>query len=122
MGKISGKKYEAICQARAVIAQLCNDGALDTIEDSVDVVQNTCLMKIPALFKEALITVFVSGTITDYGFRIPAVESCCENFAIVCKKMKRHSLRLFIHDPFDKRADEDGYFTSTIFGYEFMEK
>lgn len=122
MKKLSNKKYEAICQAKDIIAQLCEDGAMDYVESGVDVVRNTCLMKAPALLKEALLTVLTSGTISDNGFQMPATACCCENFAVVRKQMKRHSLSLFVCDPLDKRADEDGYFTMPVFGQVFIEK
>lgn len=47
MKKITNKKYEAICQAKDIIAQLCEDGAFDWVESGVDIVRNTCLMKAP---------------------------------------------------------------------------
>lgn len=96
MKKISTRKYEAILQAKDIIAQLCEDGAMDYIESGVDVVRNTCLMKAPALLKEALLTVLTSGTISDNGFQMPATACCCENFSVTRKQMKRHSLSLFI--------------------------
>ena len=49
MKKITNKKYEAIIQAKNIISQLCEDGAMDYVESGVDVVRNTCLMKAPAL-------------------------------------------------------------------------
>lgn len=89
MKKITNKKYEAIIQAKNIISQLCEDGAMDYVESGVDVVRNTCLMKAPALLKEALLTVLTSGTISDNGFQMPATACCCENFAVVRKQMKR---------------------------------
>ena len=73
-------------------------------------------------FTEALLTVLTSGTISDNGFQMPATACCCENFAVVRKQMKRHSLSLLVCDPLDKRADEDGYFTMPVFGQVFIEK
>lgn len=122
MKKITNKKYEAICQAKDIIAQLCEDGTMDYVESGIDVVRNTCLMKAPALLKEALLTVLTSGTISDNGFRMPATACCCENFAVVRKQMKRHSLSILVCDPLDKRADEDGYFIMPVFGQVFIEK
>ena len=122
MKKLSNKKYETILQAKNIIAQLCEDGAMDWVESGVDVVRNTCLMKAPALLKEALLTVLTSGTISDNGFQMPATACCCENFAVTRKQMKRHSLSLLVCDPLDKRADEDGYFTMPVFGQVFIEK
>ena len=122
MKKITNKKYEAIIQAKNIISQLCEDGAMDYVESGVDVVRNTCLMKAPALLKEALLTVLTFGTISDNGFQMPATACCCENFAVVRKQMKRHSLSLFVCDPLDRRADEDGYFTMPVFGQVFIEK
>ena len=49
MKKISTRKYEAILQAKDIIAQLCEDGAMDYIESGGDVVRNTSLMEAPAL-------------------------------------------------------------------------
>lgn len=69
MKKITNKKYEAIIQAKNIISQLCEDGAMDYVESGVDVVRNTCLMKAPALLKEALLTVLTSGTISVMVFR-----------------------------------------------------
>lgn len=120
--KITNKKYEAIIQAKNIISQLCEDGAMDYVESGVDVVRNTCLMKAPALLKEALLTVLTSGTISDNGFQMPATACCCENFSVTRKQMKRHSLSLLVCDPLDKRADEDGYFTMPVFGRVFIEK
>ena len=120
MKKITNKKYEAIIQAKNIISQLCEDGAMDYVESGVDVVRNTCLMKAPALLKEALLTVLTSGTISDNGFQMPATACCCENFSVTRKQMKRHSLSLLVCDPLDKRADEDGYFTMPVFGRVFI--
>ena len=120
MKKITNKKYEAIIQAKNIISQLCEDGAMDYVESGVDVVRNTCLMKAPALLKEALLTVLTSGTLSDNGFQMPATACCCENFSVTRKQMKRHSLSLLVCDPLDKRADEDGYFTMPVFGRVFI--
>ena len=36
-------------------------------------------------------------------------------FLYFFKDMKRHTLSVFVDDPLDTRADEDGYFTMPLF-------
>lgn len=45
MKKITNKKYEAIIQAKNIISQLCEDGAMDYVESGVDVVRATHWIK-----------------------------------------------------------------------------
>lgn len=61
------------------------------------------------------LAVFTSATLTNNGFRMPPTAAVVSNFKKVSKDMKRHTLSVFVDDPLDPRADEDGYFTMPLF-------
>lgn len=71
--------------------------------------------KYSALAKTALMAVLVSGTFTDNGYRMPSTAAVVSNFKKVSKDMKRHTLSVFVDDPLDARADDNGYFTMPLF-------
>lgn len=116
MKKVSNKVYNAIVTAKEVVAHVCDEGAMGYIEACITVAQNTATMKAPALMKEALLTVLTSGTVSENGFNMPSTAYCCENYKLTCKQMKRRSLRLFVFDPDNDDADEDGYLTIPFWG------
>lgn len=73
------------------------------------------ICKYSALAKTALMAVLVSGTFTDNGYRMPSTAAVVSNFKKVSKDMKRHTLSVFVDDPLDARADDNGYFTMPLF-------
>ena len=109
MKKISKKKYNAIVKAKEAVMNFdLNNRDLETVEGAVSLTRRLALSKgkYSALAKTALMAVLVSGTFTA------AVVS---NFKKVSKDMKRHTLSVFVDDPLDARADDNGYFTMPLF-------
>ncbi|RHU86784.1 hypothetical protein DXC27_10130 [Ruminococcus sp. OM08-7] len=116
MTRISKKKYDAIVKAKNAIADFdLNNRNLEFVDSAVDVIQAVALAKLGALEKTALLAVFTSATLTNNGFRMPPTAAVVSNFKKVSKDMKRHTLSVFVDDPLDPRADEDGYFTMPLF-------
>ena len=116
MTRISKKKYDAIVKAKNAIADFdLNNRNLEFVDSAVDVIQAVALAKLGALEKTALVAVFTSATLTNNGFRMPPTAAVVSNFKKVSKDMKRHTLSVFVDDPLDPRADEDGYFTMPLF-------
>lgn len=116
--KISEKKYNAIVKAKEAVRDFdLNNRDLETVEGAVSLTRRLALSKgkYSALAKTALMAVLVSGTFTDNGFRMPPTAAVVSNFKKVSKDMKRHTLSVFVDDPLDTRADEDGYFTMPLF-------
>ena len=110
MKKISKKKYNAIVKAKEAVMDFdLNNRDLETVEGAVS------LTRRPALAKTALMAVLVSGTFTDNGYRMPSTAAVVSNFKKVSKDMKRHTLSVFVDDPLDARADDNGYFTMPLF-------
>lgn len=46
---------------------------------------------------------------------MPSTAAVVSNFKKVSKDMKRHTLSVFVDDPLDARADDNGYFTMPLF-------
>lgn len=94
-----------------------NNRDLETVEGAVSLTRRLALSKgkYSALAKTALMTVLVSGTFTDNGYRMPSTAAVVSNFKKVSKDMKRHTLSVFVDDPLDARADDNGYFTMPLF-------
>lgn len=84
-------------------------------ESGAEFVQEIVYSEIPALEKQALVTVLLSGTFTWHGFNMPVTGCCCENFECVGKELEGNApLAIFVNDPDDEKADEDGYFEMDI--------
>ena len=68
-------------------------------------------------WKESIIfeTAVLTATPFLLCFRMPPTAAVVSNFKKVSKDMKRHTLSVFVDDPLDPRADEDGYFTMSLF-------
>lgn len=116
--KISEKKYNAIVKAKEAVRDFdLNNRDLETVEGAVSLTRRLALSngKYSALAKTALMTVLVSGTFTDNGYRMPSTAAVVSNFKKVSKDMKRHTLSVFVDDPLDARADDNGYFTMPLF-------
>lgn len=94
-----------------------NNRDLETVEGAVSLTRRLALSKgkYSALAKTALMAVLVSGTFTDNGYRMPSTAAVVSNFKKVSKDMKRHTLSVFVDDPLDARADDNGYFTMPLF-------
>ena len=115
MEKLSEKKYQAILQAKQIVAGLDDAGKLEWVEQSLQIARTTVITRSSALMKQALLTVLLSGTMSNNGYSMPATAVCCENFKLTKKQMKRNSLSAYIYDPGHPRADEDGYFEMPLF-------
>ena len=118
MKKISKKKYNAIVKAKEAVMDFdLNNRDLETVEGAVSLTRRLAHSKgkYSALAKTALMAVLVSGTFTDNGFRMPPTAAVVSNFKKVSKDMKRHTLSVFVDDPLDARADDNGYFTMPLF-------
>ena len=116
--KISEKNNNAIVKAKEAVRDFdLNNRDLETVEGAVSLTRRLALSngKYSALAKTALMTVLVSGTFADNGYRMPSTAAVVSNFKKVSKDMKRHTLSVFVDDPLDPRADEDGYFTMSLF-------
>ena len=112
------RKYNMVVEAKNAIF----DFTLETDnfvywEDAIPVIRRTMNAKMPILEKQALATVLESGTFTNgHGFLIPPTSCCCENFKQVCRDMKKkRQIYILVCDPYDPRADADGYFSVGIF-------
>lgn len=108
---------DAVKAKEAVMDFDLNNRDLETVEGAVSLTRRLALSKgkYSALAKTALMAVLVSGTFTDNGYRMPSTAAVVSNFKKVSKDMKRHTLSVFVDDPLDARADDNGYFTMPLF-------
>lgn len=113
-----GTFYKYIVKAKEAVMDFdLNNRDLETVEGAVSLTRRLALSKgkYSALAKTALMAVLVSGTFTDNGYRMPSTAAVVSNFKKVSKDMKRHTLSVFVDDPLDARADDNGYFTMPLF-------
>lgn len=116
MKRLSKKKFDAIVEAKDAIADFdLNHRDLEFVDSAIEFTRTVALVKLGALEMTALLAVLTSATFTNNGFRMPATAAVVHNFKITEKEMKRHTLSVFVDDPLDPRADEDGYFTMPLF-------
>ncbi len=118
MTQLRLKEVEAIKTAKNAIQEIAlNEDWVDYPESGWRYIRHIMSMKMPILWKQAIMTVLLSGTFNaDGGFMMPSTSACCQNFKNVKKRMaNKRGLYMFVYDPFDKRADIDGYFSVNVF-------